>query len=64
MPNVKKRNPQYGGDRSSKFWKQIHALPDPDSGALYTLGVALQNLEGDVLRMLYAAEQDAEDAKQ
>lgn len=47
---------QYSGDESKGFWNLINGLKNREnSAALYALGCALQNLEGDILRRL---EQD------
>lgn len=55
----KKVTPRYSGPESASFWEAIGALPPPHYNALYQLGVALQNLEGQVLKAL----RDAQEAK-
>ena len=47
---------QYAGRRSHKFWRRVNALPRMEQHALYSLGVALQNLEDFVLTQLENAE--------
>jgi hypothetical protein len=42
--------PRYSGRLSHAFWKRVGALKSGD--VTYALGVALQNLEGQVLRSL------------
>ena len=52
---------RYSGDKSQWFWNRVNSL-DHDSHAwhtVYSLGCALQNLEGFVLRQLLNAEQEA-----
>jgi len=44
--------PRYSGDKSNDFWKAVNALPKRSKGELYSLGVALQNLEYFVLKRL------------
>ncbi len=54
--------PSYSGQRSAEFWNRVNRL-DKRQGELYSLGVALQNHEGFVLKMLSVAElQETEDA--
>lgn len=49
--------PRYSGDLSHGFWKRVNRLPfGGKHEKVYALGVALQNLEGQVLRALYHAE--------
>lgn len=43
---------RYSGDESKDFWNAVNALPKRSRGELYSLGVALQNLEGFVLKRL------------
>ncbi len=43
---------QYSGDRSTPFWEVVNSLKGSDWNEMYSLGVVLQNVEGDVLRML------------
>jgi hypothetical protein len=58
MTTVKphKKDYHYSGDESKKFWKRVNSLPEPDNMVVYSLGVALQNLEEQVLRALTNAE--------
>ncbi len=52
---AEKRKPMrkhYSGDLSRGFWKRVNTLPDDKVGEAYSLGVVLQNLEEDVLRMI------------
>ena len=42
----------YSGDRSRLFWDMVNSLDGEDKAEMYSLGVALQNLEGQVLRRL------------
>jgi hypothetical protein len=51
--------PRYSGDKSRKFWARINALPDSQHSKAYSLGVVLQNVEGDILRMLDLCEREA-----
>jgi hypothetical protein len=52
-----KLEPRYSGDKSKKFWKRINAIPRIEGHLLlYTLGCALQDLEGRVLGALEDAE--------
>jgi hypothetical protein len=47
----------YSGDRSEAFWARIKAIkPYAKWQAAYTLGVALQNLEGEILRQIESLE--------
>lgn len=41
------------------FWKDINALPEPQLGTAYTLGVVLQNVETDILRLIDHQVRDA-----
>ena len=43
---------RYSGDESKDFWNAVNALPRRSRGELYSLGVALQNLESFVLKRL------------
>lgn len=52
-----KKDYHYSGDNSKAFWERVNALEER-WGELYALGVALQNLEGQVLRALVDAERD------
>lgn len=42
----------YSGDKSRKFWDRINSLPEPHRVIAYTLGVVLQNVETDILRLI------------
>lgn len=57
-----KDGPQYSGPRSRVFWKRVNRLEE-HHGELYALGIALQNLEGQVLNALYHAEQEEQSLK-
>lgn len=46
----------YAGNLSSAFWRRVNKLPEPQQDYLFGRGVALQNLERDVLRELWLAE--------
>jgi len=46
---------RYSGPKSEKFWSRVNSL-GKRQGELYSLGVALQNLEGFVLKQLEIAE--------
>lgn len=43
---------QYSGDASREFWRTVNSLPDAKQGELYSLGCALQDLEGRVITAL------------
>ena len=47
--------PAYSGEKSGDFWKQVNALRDRKC-EVYSLGVALQNLEEFVLKILRHAQ--------
>jgi hypothetical protein len=48
---------KYSGQGSARFWIRVGKLKDAaDHQELYSLGVALQNLEEQVLRLLLDAE--------
>ena len=48
-----KIKPKYSGKRSRKFWNAINSIENEcDQDELYSLGVALQDLEGYVLKQL------------
>lgn len=49
---IKERRAHYSGNLSRGFWKQVNSLPDHQQAQAYMLGVILQNVEGDVLRIL------------
>lgn len=54
--------PKYSGSLSKKFWKRVNAIPrsgqNTTHGEVYSLGVALQNLEVQVLAALRQAERE------
>lgn len=54
---MKKEKCFYSGNKSIQFWKRINALPGKKQNAAYTLGVALQNFEADVLRLIKLFEE-------
>ena len=54
---VKKETLFYSGHKSIGFWKRINALPGEKQNAAYKLGVALQNFEADVLRLIKLFEE-------
>lgn len=58
-----KRKPYYSGPKSIKFWERINALPRDKRSAAYSLGVVLQNVEGDVLRLLDMYDRSVEYSK-
>ena len=43
----------YSGEESRDFWRIVNSLPDKEQHAAYSLGVALQNLEAQVLKHLH-----------
>ena len=58
--NAKKKQPKrirlelhYSGPNSHDFWKIVNSLPETERLAAYSLGVALQNLEGQVLKHIH-----------
>lgn len=54
----------YSGEKSKSFWRRINAIRGEAHSEAYTLGVVLQNIEGDCLRFIELAEHRAhEDAK-
>ena len=57
---VKPVTTHYSNQQSANFWKQVNSLKDEsDRQELYSLGVALQNMEGFVLRQLAVAKKSA-----
>jgi len=44
--------PRYSDKYSHKFWRQINSLVGKDQEFAYTMGVLLQNIEEDILRMI------------
>ena len=45
--------PHYAGELSKDFWQVVnHEVPKDSWGELYALGVALQNLEHQVLKAM------------
>jgi hypothetical protein len=51
--------PKYAGDDSKDFWRRVNALPEPDHMAAYSVGVALQNMEGTALNFINRCERNA-----
>lgn len=55
-PHVKRSvsvKPYYSGNASKDFWKIVNSIKnEADKQELYSLGVALQNMEGYVLKQL------------
>lgn len=50
--------PKYSGKESKKFWDKINKIKDPASHSeAYSLGVVLQNVESDILRLIKIAQQ-------
>lgn len=47
--------PKYSGKKSAKFWKSVNSFLPEYQRELYSLGVALQNLEHQVLKALNEA---------
>lgn len=55
---MNKHHHHYSGNGSKTFWSRVNRLKDEiDHTTVYTLGVALQNHEEFVLRILENAEQ-------
>ena len=53
---------RYSGDLSHEFWDRVNSVKShADHSALYALGVALQNLEEQVLRRLNGPRCDCEE---
>ncbi len=50
--------PKYSGEESKEFWEIINNLPEDASSLMYTFGVSLQNLEGEVIKALLELMQD------
>lgn len=50
----------YSGDESEEFWDIINSLPDEQRQCAYSLGVALQNIEGDIRRLIQVQIDEAE----
>jgi hypothetical protein len=48
----------YSGKNSTEFWNRISRFKGIEHDALYSMGVVLQNLESDVLKMLSLAEEN------
>lgn len=42
----------YSGEQSQEFWDIINALPDKHRWTAYSLGVALQNIESNIRRLI------------
>lgn len=49
---MKKFKPRYCGYKSNRFWDTINSLKNCKQSEMYSLGVALQNLEEQVLKRL------------
>lgn len=49
--------PRYSGELSREFWARVAKLRLVERREIYSLGVALQNLEHQVLLGLHNAEQ-------
>ncbi len=47
-----KTTPVYSGKLSRRFWHRVNRLPETRKRECYIAGVLLQNMEGDVLRLL------------
>ena len=43
---------RYAGPDSVKFWKIINSLPEPQQSTAYSLGIVLQNMEGEIRRLI------------
>lgn len=43
----------YSGELSTGFWNIVNTLPKEKRLGAYSLGVALQNLEGQVLKFIH-----------
>lgn len=53
MKANKPLRPKYSGRNSIEFWKQVNAIKDKNKHSeAYTLGVVLQNVEADILRLI------------
>jgi len=48
----KSLKPKYSGKSSTGFWKEVWKLPKHKRDQAYSLGVVLQNVEADVLRLI------------
>ena len=44
--------PRYSGNKSREFWRNINAIKGNDRWVAYSLGVALQNIEQQLLHIL------------
>ena len=44
--------PRYSGNKSRDFWRCINAIKGEDRWVAYSLGVALQNIEQQLLHIL------------
>lgn len=49
---MKAFEPKYSGEQSKAFWKAIDKMKGPDRDEAYSLGIVLQNMELDVLRLI------------
>lgn len=54
---------RYSGKLSKMFWKVIDELPDNENSEMYSLGVALQNLEEQVLNRLSVLKENSVNKK-
>ncbi len=43
---------RYSGKKGKKFWNIVNGFPESERSEMYSLGVALQNLEGQVLKRM------------
>jgi len=60
----KKLSHRYSGDKSKRFWRIVNNLQNEiDRGEIYSLGVALQNLEEFVLKRLNDVKPDSVNKK-
>lgn len=50
--------PHYSGPRSKKFWKKVWDNDQLGGGALYSLGLILQNVEADILKKMKIHEEE------
>lgn len=53
----KQWSPRYSGNKSKVFWKRVNKLRKGDWQEMFSLGVALQNMEQYVLKQLAQAEE-------
>ena len=55
-----KHEPRYSGSLSRGYWDSVNDLSGEDHAEAYALGVALQNLEEQVLKQLNEAHERKE----